>query len=78
MVGCAVAVVALGAVTTYIIHLVTGTPLTTMVGIMSGAVTNTPGLGAAQQAYTDVSGVNDETIALGYAVAYPLGVIGAI
>ena len=78
MVGCAVAVVALGAVTTYIIHLVTGTPLTTMVGIMSGAVTKTPGLGAAQQAYTDVSGVNDETIALGYAVAYPLGVIGAI
>ena len=78
MVGCAVTVVCLGAVITYIIHLVTGTPLTTMVGIMSGAVTNTPGLGAAQQAYTDVSGVNDETIALGYAVAYPLGVIGAI
>ena len=78
MVGCAAAVVALGAIATYIIHIVTGTPMTTMVGIMSGAVTNTPGLGAAQQAYADATGFNDETIALGYAVAYPLGVVGVI
>lgn len=78
MVSCAAAVVALGALTTYIIHLVTGTPMPTMVGIMSGAVTNTPGLGAAQQAYTDTTGINDPTIALGYAVAYPLGVVGII
>ena len=78
MVACAAAVVALGAVATYIIHLVTGTPMTTMVGVMSGAVTNTPGLGAAQQAYADLTGVNDPTIALGYAVAYPLGVVGVI
>ena len=78
MVGCAVAVVVLGAIATYVIHLVTGTPMTTMVGVMSGAVTNTPGLGAAQQAYTDTMGVVDDTIALGYAVAYPLGVVGMI
>lgn len=78
MVGCGVAVVVLGVATTYIIHLVTGTPMTTMVGVMSGAVTNTPGLGAAQQAYLDATGVNDPTIALGYAVAYPLGVVGVI
>ncbi len=78
LVGCAAAVVALGAITTYVIHIVTGTPMTTMVGIMSGAVTNTPGLGAAQQAYADATGINDESIALGYAVAYPLGVVGAI
>ena len=78
MVSCAAAVVALGALTTYIIHLVTGTPMPTMVGIMSGAVTNTPGLGAAQQAYADTTGINDPTIALGYAVAYPLGVVGII
>ena len=45
---------------------------------VSGAVTNTPGLGAAQQAYSDASGINDPSIALGYAVAYPLGVIGII
>lgn len=49
-----------------------------MVGVLSGAVTNTPGLGAAQQAYMDASGVEDPTIALGYAVAYPLGVVGII
>ena len=78
MVGCGVAVVVLGAAITYIIHLVTGTPMTTMVGVMSGAITNTPGLGAAQQAYLDATGVNDPTIALGYAVAYPLGVVGVI
>ena len=78
MVACAAAVVALGAVATYIIHLGTGTPMTTMGGVMSGAVTNTPGLGAAQQAYTDLMGENDPTIALGYAVAYPLGVVGVI
>ena len=78
LVGCAVAVVLIGVLTTYVIHLVTDTPMPTMVGIMSGAITNTPGLGAAQQAYADVTGVSDSTIALGYAVAYPLGVIGMI
>ena len=78
LVACAASVVLLGGITTYIIHLVTGTPLPTMVGIMSGAVTNTPGLGAAQQAYTDATGINDESVALGYAVAYPLGVVGII
>lgn len=78
LIACAVAVVLLGALTTYIIHLVTATPMTTMVGIMSGAVVNTPGLGAAQQAYADSTGINDPTIALGYAVAYPMGVLGVI
>ncbi|MBP3289415.1 MAG: putative transporter [Alistipes sp.] len=78
LVGCAVAVVVLGAATTFAIHLLTGTPLPTMIGVMSGAVTNTPGLGAAQQAYADATGINDPNIALGYAVAYPLGVVGII
>jgi putative transport protein len=49
-----------------------------MVGILSGAVTNTPGLGAAQQAFFDMKGIPNDTIALGYAVAYPLGVVGII
>lgn len=78
LVGCAVAIVGLGAATTFAIHLLTGTPLPTMIGVMSGAVTNTPGLGAAQQAYADTTGINDPNIALGYAVAYPLGVVGII
>ena len=74
----AAGVVLLGVVTTYIIHLVTDTPISTMVGVLSGAVTNTPGLGAAQQTYTDITGATDPTIATAYAVAYPLGVVGII
>ncbi|MEA5129725.1 MAG: putative transporter [Proteiniphilum sp.] len=71
-------VVLLGVLITYILHLVTGLPIATMVGILSGAVTNTPGLGAAQQTYADVTGATDPTIATAYAVAYPLGVVGII
>lgn len=78
LVGCAAAIVLLGVATAYVLHLTTGTPIPTMVGILSGAVTNTPGLGAAQQAYAEASGIQDPTIALGYAVAYPLGVVGII
>lgn len=52
-----------------------------MVGIMSGAVTNTPGLGAAQQSVLQVNseayGVSQE-MSMGYAAAYPLGVVGII
>jgi putative transport protein len=47
-----------------------------MVGILAGATTNTPSLGAAQEALRQIS--VQEPIALGYAVAYPLGVIGTI
>ena len=78
LVGLASLIVVLGVATAYILHLTTETPIPTMVGILSGAVTNTPGLGAAQQAYTDATGFNDTTIATGYAVAYPLGVVGII
>ena len=46
--------------------------MATMVGILSGAVTNTPGLGAAQQTFTDITGTTDPTIATAYAIAYPL------
>lgn len=74
----AAGIVLLGVTVTLIIHYATGVPMSTMVGVLSGAVTNTPGLGAAQQAYSDVHGVVDDTIALGYAVAYPLGVVGII
>ena len=76
MLACGI--ILLGVLTTVTIHFVTGLPMSTMVGILSGAVTNTPGLGAAQQAYSDMYGVSDSTIATGYAVAYPLGVIGII
>ncbi len=75
----AVLVVVLGVVTTVLLYYATGLPMTTMVGVMSGAVTNTPGLGAAQQAFSDLhAGADAPDIATGYAVAYPLGVVGAI
>ena len=76
MLACGI--VFLGVLTAVILHYATGIPMPTMVGILSGAVTNTPGLGAAQQAFSGMHGVSDNTIALGYAVAYPLGVIGII
>ena len=68
----------LSVVITIILHFATGVPITTMVGILSGAVTNTPGLGAAQQANSDLNGIDAPEIAMGYAVANPLGVVGAI
>ncbi|MEG1037096.1 MAG: putative transporter [Mucinivorans sp.] len=74
----AASIVALGCITTYCIHLVSGESLSTMVGVLSGAVTNTPGLGAAQQTFLDSTGNDSSTIAMGYAVAYPLGVVGII
>ena len=47
------------------------------IGILYGAVTNTPGLGAAQEALNQINYTGDP-IALGYACAYPLGVVGII
>jgi putative transport protein len=74
----AVGVVTAGVLVTLLIHCVSGIPMPTMAGILSGAVTNTPGLGAAQEAFVAVNGEADSSIALGYAVAYPLGVTGII
>ena len=74
----AMVVVAVGVLLTIALHYASGLPMTTMVGILSGAVTNTPGLGAAQQTNSDLSGVDAPEIAMAYAVAYPLGVVGCI
>lgn len=57
------------------------TSIAQLVGIMSGAVTNTPGLGAAQQTFLQVSkdGYDvSQQMSMGYAAAYPLGVVGII
>ncbi|MBQ4395603.1 MAG: putative transporter [Paludibacteraceae bacterium] len=74
----AASIVVLGCVTAYVIHLLSGTDIATMTGVLFGAVTNTPGLGAAQQTYQDLTGVSNPDIASGYAMAYPLGVVGII
>lgn len=57
------------------------TSISQLVGIMSGAVTNTPGLGAAQQAFLQVNPEGydvSQQMSMGYAAAYPLGVVGII
>ncbi len=80
----AASVVFLGVATTIgLFYIFGGTiPMPMFVGILSGAVTNTPGLGAAQEALRQLHDAGQITeipqIALGYAVAYPLGVTGII
>ena len=76
----AAAIVLLGVATALAMHFVAGVDAPAAIGIMSGAVTNTPGLGAATQALKDL-GVGAETAArpaLGYAVAYPFGILGIL
>ena len=74
----AASIVLLGCATTYVIHLISGVDIATMTGVLFGAVTNTPGLGAAQQTYQDLTGIANPDIASGYAMAYPLGVVGIL
>ena len=74
----AVLVMILGVIVTYIIAQLTGTPLQTMVGVMDGAAVNTPAMGATQQAYMDITGIDDKSIPMGFAIAYPIGVVAVI
>ena len=84
----ATATVLLAALTAVLISVISGEDLKTMVGVMSGAVTNTPGLGAAQQTLSDVmvaqgadravAAAESSKLASAYAVAYPVGVIGVL
>ena len=73
----AIAVVILGTLLTVVCSYTTEVSLPNMVGILCGAATNTPALGAAQQTLKQM-GLESSTPALGCAVAYPLGVIGVI
>ena len=75
----AVGIVLLNIVVTLAIYFLANgrVELPMMIGILYGAVTNTPGLGAAQEALNQLN-YTGEPIALGYACAYPLGVVGII
>lgn len=71
--------VALGVIITIILYFVSKNHIGLMAGIMSGAVTNTPGLGAAQSTLADLNVDFDRSmVTLAYAVAYPFGVVGII
>ncbi|MCF0178440.1 MAG: putative transporter [Bacteroidales bacterium] len=63
---------------TFGINLISSDGLPVLTGVMSGAVTNTPSLGAAQQTYAGLASEAGDRIAVGYAVAYPMGVVGVI
>ncbi len=66
-----------GTVTAIALSFLLSIPMSDMVGILSGATTNTPALGAAQQALNQL-GLPADGAALSCAVTYPLGVIGVI
>ncbi len=75
--GLAVLIIALNVAIVLCIFYIDGnTSISALVGVMSGAVTNTPGLAAAQQTAGTTEAIN--LMAMGYAAAYPLGVIGII
>lgn len=78
----AIAIIILNIIVALVIYFFDDNVGLMIVGILSGAVTNTPGLGAAEQALTQLynDGIITEVpqLALGYAVAYPLGVVGII
>lgn len=76
----AAAIVALGFLITVLFIYTTGTQFNIMAGVMSGAVTNTPGLGAAQAAINDlkIQGLDGSDMTLAYALTYPFGVFGII
>lgn len=71
-------IVLLGCLTAVGIHYIFGVSTPVITGVLFGAVTNTPGLGAAEQTYADIQGAANPDIASGYAMAYPLGVVGII
>ena len=78
----AVGTVLMGGLITYLIHYITKIDIENAVGLMSGSVTNTPGLGAAKATLQEIQNqfpskvFGDPTIA--YAITYPLGVFGII
>ena len=81
--GLAMLIVGLDLVVALIIYFGVGNiNITDLVGVLSGAVTNTPGLGAAQQTLNEVNYPDAanaiKSMSMGYAAAYPLGVVGII
>ena len=76
----AASVVILGTLLAALIHIYGGIPLPAALGVYSGAVTNTPSLAAGQEVLREV-GASAEDLnlpGLGYAVAYPFGIVGIL
>ena len=77
--GLGILIVALGALVTILIYKFANIPLDVALGIYSGAVTNTPSLGAGQQILSEL-GMSQTTSNMGmaYAMAYPFGICGIL
>ncbi|WP_340613928.1 putative transporter [Xenorhabdus thailandensis] len=78
--GFAVLIVIIGGLVAAIIHKLFGIPLPIILGIFSGAVTNTPSLGAGQQILADLGSDPSfvSQMGMGYAMAYPMGIFGIL
>lgn len=78
--GFAVLMVVLSGIVTALIHKLFGVPLPVILGVFSGAVTNTPALGAGQQILTDLGSdpALVDKMGMGYAMAYPFGICGIL
>ena len=76
----AILVVVLGGIVTAVIYRVCDIPLPVVLGIFSGAITNTPALGAGQQILTDlnVPAALRDQMGMSYAMAYPFGICGIL
>ncbi|HII3690976.1 TPA: putative transporter [Pasteurella multocida] len=77
--GFAALIVLLGSLAVIVIHKLADVPLDIILGIYSGAVTNTPSLGAGQQILSEL-GLTQTTSTMGmaYAMAYPFGICGIL
>ena len=78
--GFAVLLVLMGCLVAATLHRLLGVPLPVILGILSGAVTNTPSLGAGQQILTELGAGSSDVgqMGMGYAVAYPFGICGIL
>ncbi|WP_338804244.1 putative transporter [Xenorhabdus griffiniae] len=78
--GFAVLIVIIGGLVAAIIHKLFDVPLPIILGIFSGAVTNTPSLGAGQQILADLGSAPllVSQMGMGYAMAYPMGICGIL
>jgi putative transport protein len=76
--GFAALLVVLGCVVAASLHKLLGVPLPVVLGILSGAVTNTPSLGAGQQILNELGAPGVADMGMAYAVAYPFGICGIL
>lgn len=79
--GLALAAVLIGSLSVVVLHFCFNIPVPVMMGILSGATTNTPSLAAAQQALQELPSTTADMLkmpSLGYAVCYPFGIVGTI